>query len=83
MAASEDALRKDILGLQQQNAALRRAVVDGPAANCLRYVAPFIREAIAAGLWAHSHGASAVEREVASTLRYLQQLDDKVLTGGQ
>jgi len=61
--------------LVQENALLRRAVIDHPAANTLRYVAPLIRDAITAGVWPQGTGTDAVERELASALSWLQRAE--------
>lgn len=61
--------------LRQENASLRRALVNHPATETLRFVAPFIRDAIAADTWKAGMGTKAVEREIASALSWLDRYE--------
>lgn len=66
---------KHVEELRQEIASLRRALVDHPAAQTLRFVAPFIRDAIAAGVWNAGTGTESVEREVTSALAWLDKFE--------
>lgn len=64
--------------LSQENAALRRAVVDHPAVQTLRFIAPFVRDAIEAGTWKAGMGTESIEHELAAALSWADRL-----TGGE
>lgn len=66
-------LDRQISLLQEENRALRAAVDGGALAEFVRYAAPFIREAIASGLWAGSAGVDSVEHETRHTLAMLDR----------
>lgn len=58
--------------LAQENARLRRLVSEHPAAQTLRWLAPFIREDLAAGRW-EGEMPSAVERELRAAVTWLDR----------
>lgn len=75
MMADERALRQRIDDVEQDNASLRRGLVDHPAAVTLRFCAPLIRDAITAGVWQPGPGPESVERELAATLAWLDRME--------
>lgn len=50
-----------------------RALATHPSAETLRYVAPLIRDAIAAGVWPKGQGTEAVEHEIRAALAWLDR----------
>lgn len=71
----ERELRKRIDRLERELAGARRAVVDHPSAHTLRWLAPFIRDAIAAGTWKPGLGVDSVEHELAAALSWLDRIE--------
>lgn len=53
----------------------RRALVAHPSGQALRFVAPFIRDAIAAGVWTAGPGTESVEHEIAASLAWLDRCE--------
>jgi hypothetical protein len=71
-----DRLRSDLADLRRENARLRRLVIESPASDALRFVAPFITAAIDAGLWGGTEhgGAAAVDHQMRSALAFIDRL---------
>lgn len=73
--SDEESLRRELDRLGQEANELRRALVAHPSAQALRFVAPFIRDAIAAGVWTAGPGTESVEHEIAASLVWLDRCE--------
>jgi hypothetical protein len=73
--ATEADLRKEIDRLRAEVAALRRSVVNHPAAEALRFIAPFVRDAVVAGVWKPGMGPDSVEHEVRASIAWLERME--------
>ncbi len=59
----------------QEREMLRAALLFHPAVETLRFLAPFIRDAVMADTWKAGPGTQAVERELESALLWLKRLE--------
>jgi hypothetical protein len=73
LETNERELMKRLDRLNNEVATLRHALVEHPSAEALRFVAPFIRDAIAAGVWKAGPGTESVEHELAAALAWLER----------
>lgn len=61
--------------LHQEIATLRRVVANHPAVQTLRFVAPFIRDAIEAGTWKAGPGTESVQHEINAALAWAERFE--------
>lgn len=71
----ERRLREENDALRSEVASLRRLLVDHPSANALRFIAPFIRDAIKADVWKPGPGTEFVEHELRAALAWLERFE--------
>lgn len=67
--------------LVAENARLRRVVVDHPAAQTLRWLAPFVREDLDAGRWPEPL-PPIIRRELGAALSWLERFEAAEPAGG-
>ena len=70
-----DPLLKEIDDLRAEVARLEAITRRHPAVEALRFVAPFIRDAISAGTWKAGPGTKAVEHELAAMWKWLKDFE--------
>ncbi len=69
--------KRELDRLRHEVVVLNRALVDHPAAQALRFLSPFVRDALAAGVWEVGMGTDSVEHEMRAALAWLDTAERK------